>query len=365
MKNKLLTSALISSMFGLGISSALAQTTVSGNLNVAYHAVSSKNANATTGGSYRAIGQETQINIQTKGKLSNGMDYAAGFSWEIDGDEALGGDSSAGAVSTNSTNGKQENGYIDLYLSKDTYISFSSDHIPNTDVTMTNLVGWGYLGGQGINNNGSSYPTSLNDAGYGIGVVHNFGPALISIAYQPSPGKATGASDTGHNIKSQQDNDENAKWEAIIRGDLGIKGLDVLVGMQRQAARLSTGNDENGRRVAAKYNFGQITVAGDYIKLEGQDRTIAGTAQTTRVETLTGKSLGVAFAATKDLSLGVTRSVGKTSASGLEDEKVTMYALGYNLGPVAFQTQLRKVDNAAGTNTADGTILQAMLSTKF
>ena len=35
--------------------------------------------------STRGIGRESQLNVQSKGKLSNGMDYAAGFSLEFDG----------------------------------------------------------------------------------------------------------------------------------------------------------------------------------------------------------------------------------------------------------------------------------------
>jgi hypothetical protein len=156
MKNKL-TTALISSLFGLGLSSvSVAQTTISGNLDLAYNAVSSN----AVGGSYRAIGRETQINIANKGKLSNGMDYAAGFSWEIDGGEALG-NSTAGA-NNDSSNATNENVYIDFFYNKDSYVSISNDHVPNTDVTITNLVGWGYLGGQGTGNQTSLYPTSLN-----------------------------------------------------------------------------------------------------------------------------------------------------------------------------------------------------------
>jgi len=36
MKNKLLTTALVSSILGLGVSSAVAQTTITGNLELSY-----------------------------------------------------------------------------------------------------------------------------------------------------------------------------------------------------------------------------------------------------------------------------------------------------------------------------------------
>jgi hypothetical protein len=369
MKNKI-TTALVGTLFGLGLNSAIAQTTVSGNLNLAYHAVSVKSA-ATGAGSYRTTAQETQINIQNKGTLSNGMAYAAGFSWELDGNEALG-DSTAGSA-TDSSNGRNENTFIDLYFNKDTYVSISSDHIPNSDVTMTNLVGWGYLGAQGVNNSASLYPTSFNDSGYGIGIVSNLGPATISIGYQPNPGKAGGSADTGHNIKAGEDSSANSKIEATLTGNLGVNGLTVLASMTQQKANQSSNTttgitDPNGRRFAAKYNFGQVTVAADYIKLDGQNITPAtGTATTNNANNLTGKSAAIAYAITPALSIGYTRSIGETNTAGSVDEKVNMFAAGYNLGPVVLQAQHRDGKGLGGTAgaTGEGQVTSVMISTKF
>ena len=370
MKNKI-TTALVGTLFGLGLNSAIAQTTVSGNLNLAYHAVSVKSA-AVGGGSYRTTAQETQINIQNKGTLSNGMAYAAGFSWELDGNEALG-DATAGSAS-DSSNGRNENTFIDLYFNKDTYVSISSDHIPNSDVTMTNLVGWGYLGAQGVNNSTSLYPTSFNDSGYGIGIVSNLGPATLAIGYQPNPGKGGGASDTGHNVVGATDGPANSKIEATLTGNLGVQGLTVLASMAQQkavqsATTLTTIEDPNGRRFAAKYNFGQVTVAADYIKVAGQNITPAssGTASTSSNHNLVGKSAAIAYAITPAFSIGYTRSIAETNVAGNVDEKVNMYAAGYNLGPVVLQAQHRDGQGLGGTAGAsgEGQVTSVMISTKF
>ena len=368
MKNKI-TTALVGTLFGLGLNSAIAQTTVSGNLNLAYHAVSVKSATA-GGGSYRTTAQETQINIQNKGTLSNGMAYAAGFSWELDGNEALG-DSTAGSA-TDSSNGRNENTFIDLYFNKDTYVSISSDHIPNSDVTLTNLVGWGYLGAQGVNNATSIYPTTFNDSGYGLGIVSNLGPATLSVGYQPNPGKAGGSSDTGHNMKLGEDSSANSKIEATLRGDFGVKGLDVLASVAQQKAVNvgSTGiaEDPNGRRFAAKYNMGSVTVAADYIRLAGQNNTPAGgTASAGSNQTLVGKSAAIAYAITPAISVGYTRSIADSNLVGTVDEKVNMFAVGYNLGAVALQAQHRDGTGIGGTagDTGKGQVTQFMISTKF
>ena len=288
MKNKV-TTALMTSMFAMGlISSANSQTTISGNLDLAYHAVSS---NATTGGSYRAVGRGTQINIANKGKLSNGMDYAAGFSWELEGGEQLGVSTSADSDSANSGN---ENVYIDFYYNKDSYISISNDHVQNTDVTFTNLVGWGYLGGQGINNKTSLYPTSLNESGYGIGVSHALPGFRIAGTFVPNPNKdGATTNDTGHTLTSATDTSSNSRVELTGRGDLGVKGLDVMIGYAQKDKSgndtAATAKDYKGHRASAKYNFGQITIAGDYIKSEGNNINASGTATATGNHELTGK----------------------------------------------------------------------------
>ena len=365
---KKITTALVGSLFGLGLTSAaVAQTTISGNLDLVYHAISTKSTpSGDTGmGSYRAYGQEAQINLANKGKLSNGMDYAAGFSWEIDGNEALG---SSG--NDDSANARNENVYIDLFLTKDTYISISQDHIPNSDVTMTNLVGWSYIGVQGVNNLGALYPTSFNDAGLGIGLVHNFGPTTLAVAYQPNPGKSGGASDTGHNITSAADTSDNSKVEAVLRGNLGVKGLDTLLAYTTQKGANPTMKDEDGWRVAAKYNFGAITVAGDYVKVEGQNqRAVTGayTARTGGVDEIKGKSVGVSYAITPALSVGALMAKAEGNLTGSVDEKVNQIAVGYNLGAVALQAQYKEGKGISGIpgEPGKGDSFHVRASTRF
>jgi hypothetical protein len=122
MKNMLTRTALASSVLLLSVSAASAQTTVSGNLDLVYKAVSSDKAGAR---SYRYFGKESQINLGNKGKLNNGMDYAAGFSLEFDGSDA----NANGASLTTSLNVLEgafsENVFID-FISGNTTITFGA-----------------------------------------------------------------------------------------------------------------------------------------------------------------------------------------------------------------------------------------------
>ena len=98
-KTLLISSALASGIIYSG--SALAQTTVSGQLDLHYKAMSFDGAGTS---SVRGIGREAQLNVQSKGKLNNGMDYAAGFSLEFDGQNGSptsGTNSNASSTETN------------------------------------------------------------------------------------------------------------------------------------------------------------------------------------------------------------------------------------------------------------------------
>ena len=79
---------LTSALAGLALTaSAIAQTTITGEIRVNHKAVASE-ATTATPTSGRGFGTEQQINVQTKGKTNIGWDYAAGFSLENDGEQA-------------------------------------------------------------------------------------------------------------------------------------------------------------------------------------------------------------------------------------------------------------------------------------
>jgi len=82
----MLSSALVGALVS---GSALAQTTITGELRLSYKATGSSVASGSTNASQRGFGSEQQINVQTKGKLNvGGLEYAAGFAMENDGEQA-------------------------------------------------------------------------------------------------------------------------------------------------------------------------------------------------------------------------------------------------------------------------------------
>ena len=380
MKNKLMrTTALVGSMIALGSGISVAQTTVSGNLDISYRAVS----NDTTGAgisSFRGFGKESQINLANKGKLNNGMDYAAGFSLEFDGNDLQAPSSSAGG-NQSTMQGVHTEGFYLNFISGNTTLHVGADHIQNPDSHgLINPVGIGYITPFGHNVTATTtgaasglYPTLTNSpyGAYGIGVIQAVpGIGRVSAYYAPSATDANGGPDIGNNSSiSNYESTAESAIELGFVGDLGVKGLTIQAfHNQRDAAdRLASGTTAGegkvkGTSLSGAYNFGQITAAVDYRKSTGG----AKVGNTTPDEEIKGKAASLTFAATKDLSLGVVYGKADSNLSTkLSDEKIKIVAIGYNLGPVALNGEFTDVENNSGVASADSKEFIVKASTRF
>ena len=364
MKNKLITTALVSSFLGLGVSSAVAQTTITGNLELSYYGLSHE-GNATAAQKQlntRGFGKESQINVANKGKLSNGMDYAAGFSIEMDGIDGT-------ADNPTVTGGFNENIYIDLISGKTT-VTIGADHIQNPDRNVTNLVGFGYLGIDGVNNLISSYSKAVGSpySSFGAGIVQDIGVGRVSALYTPG---GAAANDVLNGLQSNQTDAGESMYELGFKGDLGVKGLDVGIFYNKaeKAGQITTNVAPRGEKFDFSYNMGQFTVAGELSKQKGVDTQTGTTAAySAGPDTHKMKSIGVAYAVDKALSVGYTYGEADSNSvvvNQTAEEKINLFAIGYNLGPVTAQLQYKTVDNASNFNGLDAEQVSARLATKF
>ena len=374
---KILTTTALASALVLSASYGYAQTTITGQLDLGYKAYEAKKT-VKANESYRGFTRETQINVQNKGKLSNGVDYTAGFAWEIDGSESV---SNAGVATSNAgtTHGAfSENTYIN-FISGNTTLHIGADHIQNPNFEITNLAGGvadiddlvaerrqaGNAAASGDSSLAAVHTT--NDAGsasqaHGIGLIQNFGVARASIFY--APGGAAMANDGSGN--STGTDAGQSQIEVMVRGDMGVKGLDAFVyrGTANSDTPGTTGltDDKTGMKYGLSYNFGQFSVAASQSKVES---TATVEAKTT--------SLGAAFAVNKELTIGLIHS--KTSADGttttaksatsVPDEKIKAINVGYNLGPVVMNTMLVDSENIGGVSGTDPRVFFVNLTTKF
>jgi len=180
MKKLLLSTALAGVVLS---TSAIAQTTVGGNMTVGLRATEEKGiSGAATTASKRGMLMETQLNVASKGALNNGMSYAAGFSLEFDAN-----DHSSTTATKSIAN---ENAYIDL-ISGSTTFSAGIDHMNDFDRSMIPVVGeigkgTGSQGGTTAVTNMLADPLNTSAAA-GVAVRQAFpGVGQITLAYTPT-----------------------------------------------------------------------------------------------------------------------------------------------------------------------------------
>ena len=367
MKNKLLvTTALVS---GLLTGSSFAQTTVTGDLALTYNALNKK---LPTGLSTRGIGRESQLNIQNKGKLNNGMDYAAGFSLEFDGTA-----SSSGAVNTVPDQSvSNENVYID-FISGNTTFTIGVDHVQR---------GYGGAAPQIVNitdqmaGSGSS-TTFVIGAGTsesaGVGIMQKIPQAgMTASAFYAPRAKDTGTGD----MNALGATGSNSSYEIGINGvdTFGLKGLTVVAFYNHMAKSQSTfAGDIVGKQYGVGYNFGQFAIGVD--KLIDENNNLAAAIATNpmgeasegikRSTTRIAISAAVSPTFTVALVQAKTENSGRTTATSNGDETVKAIQAGYNLGPVAVTASHNRFNNLAGrtgiVSNDDGSLSILRLTTKF
>ena len=349
MKKLLLSTAIATST--LIASSALAQTTVTGSLDISYKLLSKGITAGTSGNTTSAngFGRESQINIQNKGKLNNGMDYAAGFSMEHDG----------GQTSTLDT--FNENTYIN-FIAGNTTLHIGQDHIQNGDRTLATFVGLHAEDLTNFTGNNVASDIFLAAVGsnpvdaYGFGIIQNVpNIGTLSALYVPS----MTSSQSGNDDQGYDSSDESA-YEIGFVGSLGVKGLSAHAFYNEQdKSDSATTTDRNlkGTNIGASYNFGAITVGYNYKKTEFN----AASTETKQNE------FGLAYAVSPNLTVAANYNKAEKTPSATTpvDAKSKSIAVGYNLGPVALTAQAAKLEDFDGKSGTDADVLYLRASTKF
>jgi len=372
MINKLrLSTAIIGSLAGLGLSAAVAQTTVSGNVAMGFIATSTDNTNKN--GSWSSMSKETQINIVTKGKLNNGMNYAAGFSLEYDGPD------------TASTGMYAEGNYIEIN-SGDTTLTIGADRIQNGDRHVTNAVGIGYIGQDGLGAGAAT--TAANSISifprhgsiyqfFGAGVVQKVGNGNISAYYVPNM-TTTILNDIGNDANATTSNNLSSAnkgkgYEIGYLGDLGVKNLTVQAFYTKgdRVNQQNIGDKEvKSKNFGVSYKVGDITLSASQLTTEGVQQGYSAVTATPAngelAEELKGKSVGVAFAATKDLSLGLTYAKADSDhVTSVNTEKTVIASVGYSLGAIGVKAQYADVKDFGGVANNDGKAVRVLAFTSF
>lgn len=382
MKNKLLlSSALVGSLAIAGIASA--QTTISGSLDLSYKTIS--NEGAFTKRTDAGFGREAQINVQNKGKLSNGLDYAAGFALEFDGKSGNSGSyATTAGLSTDDAHRRisRENTYMDIIMGTTT-LSVGMDHLNNmsfssaprvaqhasTTVTSAQLTTGSLDLAAGTQSGGVAYqfyPGAVavgasNYMGLGLQQVTPFG--TITGQYFPR----ASAQQAGNDGVATADMSD--AYELHFRGDLGVKGLSVNLGRNvvtaPTAGVVNVGENQKGTAMGIGYNLGQFALGIQQNKTENDNNVDGSKIDTKSVE------IGATFAATKEISIGVTHVKtdgtfrAASNAPMATDEKIKSLTVGYNLGAITMSATAAKLDDARGVSGNDSDIVLVRAGTRF
>ena len=367
MKKLLLSTALAGVVLS---TSAIAQTTVGGNMTVGLRATEEKGiSGAATTASKRGMLMETQLNVASKGALNNGMSYAAGFSLEFDAN-----DHSSTTATKSIAN---ENAYIDL-ISGNTTFSAGIDHMNDFDRSMIPVVGeigkgTGSQGGTTAVTNMLADPLNTSAAA-GVAVRQAFpGVGQITLAYTPTMScNSTDPQGCGGADTTVVEGAEGSAYSALLEiSNVGLKGLSLEYGYTEQPKKIgsttSVTRDATFMTAGLRYTDGAISGGYNRKKFEfggaTATPTVVGGGYTINEER-TQDDFGIAYTV-GNLSYGAIYQKTKSNISTELEEKYKAIAIGYNMGPVAAKANFGKHENLGGLTGTDADIVTLKLSTNF
>jgi hypothetical protein len=349
-KTLLLTTALIGNLLILG--SAQAQTTITGELKMAYKSIEGFGVGAKSNSGFTS---ERQINFANKGKLNNGLDYAAGFSLEQDGDET-----------TTAIDGKEGN-YFNI-ISGNTTVTLGMDHILNGDYAIVPRAGApmneeiGVIGGIAVarvdSRTGLQYAQSLgdNNEAMGLGVIQTI-PSVgrLAVNFVPKTDDKAQTADTASPTVPVG----KSAYSLFFVGDLGVKGLQVAL---ERAQNEKDGANLTDPKVTA---FGASYTMGDFSAGAERQKFVDGS----KAETETTE-YGLTYKINNNASAGIGKitTEGKTAAGAGYvggDEVIKYLQIGYNLGGFSTQLSYIDVENVGFTATQDTTAYVAKIAARF
>ena len=356
-KTLLISSALASGIIYSG--SVLAQTTISGSLDLHYKAMS---FDGTTTNSTRGFGREAQVNVQNKGKLNNGMDYAAGFALEFDGTaQATVAGTNGNVDAKEKETISNENVYINI-IAGTTTLHMGVDHMQNSTSHsapfIRNVIDDVAAGSAGMS--ATDQIGARTKEAMAFGILQNIPGTGINVSalYAPQGGQV-GGSDQSSGTGSFERN-SSIEIGFVGTDPFGVKGAKVHAFKNKEKKSNSAGNDLEGTTYGIGYNFGQVAIGADIHKTNR-----SATNTTTDVD-MKNLMYSATYAATKELSVGLVYNSNDIQGSA-GDEKIKAVQIGYNLGPVLVTGEYADVSNIDGStaSTASGQQASVRLSTKF
>ena len=331
MKNKLLLTSALAGVVALA-GSAVAETKVSGNLEY----VMNNTSGATAATSSQGSGFEENI------KITNSRDIALGaFSYGFNLENAA----TEGAFM------QLVNGATTINLGADSFPSLSATVVPNTGESFQTVVA--AIGTVAYE---TSFDLGTSDAASGVarknaiglGVSQKVGGGAVSVRFVPQTASNNGSS-AGANV-----NTGTSTTEVMYNGDLGVKGLKVMLGWAEDKASQTNVQKGKASTYGAAYSVGKVTFGAQRRNYEPTDTVAAQDKYNTN-------EYGIGFAINDNLSVALQHIVTDGDLNGTDfasKEKINGLGIGYNLGGIAIELSYAEVSNMNGVDGSDGEALQ-------
>ena len=322
MKNitKLLTATALSSLIS---TAALAQLAITGYVESSFITGDSKGVAPAS----KVLGNESSVQFRTKGKMSNGMAYEAYQEFQSD---------------HNTTNERQitvsVNPTLDLFYGFETVQGIET--IRTIVPTATNRIA------DVTNSTGLTDVIDNTSGEHFVGFNFKAGPGTLSVAYNPNgdagatmTSDATGANATSGMLTNASYSGLSAGYRAQITPNILI-GVGMLKGDAKNA---STSQDPESRQAGIRFSAGDFAVGVQQHKNEG----VAATPQQITVEDKVTQ-VSATYNLTKELTAGIAYGEQERKLANVKqavDTEVTVFSIGYNLGPVVATVDYEKAEN--------------------
>lgn len=144
-----------------------------------------------------------------------------------------------------------------------------------------------------------------------------------------------------------------------FKGNLGIEGLNAVAYMNTKDSAHDV-TEMSSRSIGATYSFGSVKVGLQQTDYDDTSKAYAYSAG----NDVTAKSLGVSFAATDQISVGI--NLAELSGDDVTtDEETQAFTIGYDLGGALLSLRMTEVENKGGTSGTDGEAVELRIKQKF
>jgi hypothetical protein len=243
------------------------------------------------------------------------------------------------------------NGATTINLGADSFPSLSATVVPNTGESFQTVVaGIGTVAYETSFDLGTSDTASgvARKNAIGLGISQKVGGGAVTARFVPNSAQANTTN------PGTTDNTGTSTTEVMYNGDLGVKGLKVMLGWAEDKASQTDVQKGKASTYGAAYSVGKVTFGAQRRNYEPTDTVAAQDKYNTN-------EYGIGFAINDNLSVALQHIVTDGDTNGTDfasKEKINGLGIGYNLGGIAVELSYAEVSNMNGVDGSDGEALQ-------